>query len=149
MFSNIVIWQTSGANRLKTIEQCGNSSTVSAFMNKILLNAVGNTSLKAFKSCIELDAASYKLKFIRKWTKFKSFEGRVVVSGGKSNNEDVLNTNEVLDHVASMWSKMTVARVHHSLVAVRNRLFVFGRSTSAVFDSLSNTFSELNNHYQK
>ena len=45
--------------------------------------------------------------------------------------------------ICGKMPKMMLASVHHSLVAVRNRLFVIARTTTKVFDSLSNKFSEL------
>ena len=55
------------------------------------------------------------------------------------------NTAEAYDHVANTWSNMPnmiYGRYDHSLVAVRNKLFVFGSGTetSEVFDSCANKF---------
>ena len=72
-------------------------------------------------------------------------EGRVVVSGG-FNGRIRTNTVEVNHHVADEWSmtsRMNEARTNHSMVAVRNKLFVFGGETREVFDTSSRKFATL------
>ena len=67
------------------------------------------------------------------------FEGRVVVSGGSGDIND-LNSVEAYDHVADAWydmPNMVKRRYYHKSVAIRNKLFVIGgmTSTGEVFDS--------------
>ena len=106
------------------------------------------------KSCLVLNTNNYRLNYNKTMNRARQipastvFEGRVVVSGGLVNNNDDSNTVEVYDHVANIWSympNMIYSRSHHSLVAVRNKLYVFGgfSKTCEVFDSSSNKFSIL------
>ena len=76
------------------------------------------------------------------------FKGKIVVSGGLDVTWKDLNTVEAYDHVDNSWSYMPNIihrRSLHRLVAIRNKLYVFGRSleTCEVFDSSINTFSLL------
>ena len=78
------------------------------------------------------------------------FEGKIVASGGEPNRYDrtMFSTVEKYDHAANTWSnmpKMVCCRKCHSIVAVKNKLFVFGglSNTAEVFDSSSNQFSTI------
>ena len=78
------------------------------------------------------------------------FEGRIVVSGGKNNNNlNGVNTVEMYDHITNTWSfmpNMIKRRVDHSSAAINNKLFVFGsrygngKETFEVFDSTCKKF---------
>ena len=74
------------------------------------------------------------------------FEGRVIASGGFVNlNEDYSNTVEAYDYLANTWSympSMIRRRAEHNLVAVQNKLYVFGgwEDSCEVFDRCSNKF---------
>ena len=78
------------------------------------------------------------------------YEGRVVVSGGWNyQNHNGLKTVEAYDHVSDKWSSMPnmiERRYRHSLLAMKNKLFVLGGCTEnisnscEVFDSESKKF---------
>ena len=77
------------------------------------------------------------------------YEGRVVVSGGWNNQNNGLKTVEPYDYVSGKWSSMPnmiEGRHHHSIVAMKNKLFVLGsrkadKSKSCeIFDSESKKF---------
>ena len=77
-----------------------------------------------------------------------SFQGRIVVSGGFNLRRDPDYRNksvEAYDHASNSWSHMPdmiAPRVGHSLVSVKNKLFVVGGETKTfeVFDARSNNF---------
>ena len=72
------------------------------------------------------------------------FEGKIVVSGGLNINYRALSTVESYDVIGNEWlpmANMINTTYAHSLVAVRNKLFVFGcTETCEVFDSSVNRF---------
>ena len=73
------------------------------------------------------------------------FEGNVVVCGGQGNDGDDLNSVESYDVIADKWSpmpSMTSSKSRHSLVAVKNKLFVIGCGTDTceVFESSNKKF---------
>ena len=74
------------------------------------------------------------------------FEGKVVASGGGCRHH-VGRTVETYDHVADTWSympNMIKRRSRHDLVAIKNKLFVFGGAHACeVYDSCCKTFSLL------
>ena len=88
------------------------------------------------------------------------FQGKLVVSGGMSPDDRLYgymagmptspvsstNTVEAYDHVADAWSCMpstVLHRVDHSLVPIKTKLFVIGRSDLAceVFDGTAGKFA--------
>ena len=84
-------------------------------------------------SCFKFSIKSFKWKEIsrmknsRRLSACSVFEGRVVVSGGYSN--DSINTVEAYDHVGNTWESMPnmiYKRGAHKSVAVKNKLFIFG-----------------------
>ena len=122
-----------------------------AFMNKIYI--IGGCDAKGkeiHSSCIELDTKTYEWKEVavtnhcRVFPASTVFEGRVVTCGGMGENNSLLNAVEAYDHVADQWSYMTnmiERRYRHKIVALRNKLFVFGSTTTnEVFDSVCNKF---------
>ena len=75
------------------------------------------------------------------------FEGRIVVSGGLNNNDEILNTVEAYDHVDNSWTNMPnmiEERYCHKSVAIKNKLFIVGgvfvNRSIEVFDSHCNKF---------
>ena len=78
------------------------------------------------------------------------FEGRIVVSGGmgNNNNDEVLNGVESYDSIGNNWSSMpnmVYPESLHSLVIVRNKLFVIGsgKDRCEVFDNTCKKFVHL------
>lgn len=58
-----------------------------------------------------------------------AFNGKVVVSGGQTDDGQYLKNVETYDHVADEWTymaSMIAGRCHHSLVAMGNKLFAVG-----------------------
>ena len=124
------------------------------FMNNIFVIGGRNVNNGATHSSFELNTVNYKKKYIkrineaRNYAASTAFEGKIVVSGGYINANDRSNTVEAYDHVANTWSympNMIYGRYNHRLVAVRNKLYVFGGRTEQfeVFDSLTNKCSLL------
>ena len=76
------------------------------------------------------------------------FEEKVVVSGGDIWTENIeedglLNTVESYDYIADTWSSMPnmYSRIKdHSLVVVKNKLFVIGRKKFELYDNNSKCF---------
>ena len=123
-----------------------------AFMDNIFIIGGRDKNLIATSSCIKLNINKNRTEKIKNMNEARhvpactTFEGRVVVSGGYVNANDHSNTVEAYDHVANTWSSMPNminSRHCHSLVAVRNKLFVFGgwrTETCEVLDSSVNRF---------
>ena len=128
------------------------SFSLCVFMDKIFIIGGHDKNLIAIRSCIKLNMDKCKKEKIKNMNEPRQqpastiFQGRVVVSGGyvNDNDPDALNTVEAYDHVANTWlymPNMVYGRYFHRLVAVRNKLFVFGgRTESEVFDSTVNNF---------
>ena len=77
------------------------------------------------------------------------FEERIVVSGGKDSGYNKLRTVESYDVIADEWSPMPDminGKSSHSLVVVKNKLFVIGnrQDSCEVFDSICKKFVMLN-----
>ena len=123
------------------------------FMDKILV--IGGYKVEdeddVTDTCLVFDAKDYNWKKVARMSQVRYnaacvvFEERIVVSGGKDNNLDKLNNVESYDVVGDNWSpmpNMTSSKSGHSLVVVRNKLFVigYGTDTCEVFDSSSKHF---------
>ena len=73
------------------------------------------------------------------------FEGRIVVTGGNSNNVK-MNTVKAYDHIDDSWNKMPnmiKERNDHKSVAIKNKLYIVGglyETSIEVFDSCTNKF---------
>ena len=126
--------------------------SVCAFMNKIFIIGGRDKINGAAHPSFELNTDSWKKKYIERTKEARIYamstvyQGRIVTSGGFDDENNDLNTVEVYDHVDNTWSYMSNmihGRNLHILVAVRNKLYVFGglTETSEVFDSYSNKFS--------
>ena len=126
---------------------------VCAFMDKIFMfggsNRKGTTS-----SCLQLDPDCFKWKKIAAMNEAREvsacavFEGRIVVCGGIDNNSNSLNSVESYDAAGNKWSRMPNMinrKSAHSLVAAKNKLFVFSNSkdTNEVFDEVCKKFVAL------
>ena len=134
-----------------------------AFMNKIFVIGgcytdfrVGDnwerTDWRETDSCVVYDVTDNRwrevarMKQVRAFAACTGFEGKVVVSGGKFEDESRLKSVESYDAVADEWSRMPSmvgSKSEHSMVAVRNKLFAVGRKSFEVFDSTSRKFITL------
>ena len=75
------------------------------------------------------------------------FVGNIIVFGRKVFKDELIETrfNEACDHVTDAWSfKPSLVNVitRHSLVAVRNKLFVVTNATCEVYYNVADKFSE-------
>ena len=150
-------WQVVAENKLK-----GHVSfRLCVFMSKIFI--IGGFCKKVITpSCSMLDTSDYKMskaqnmKLERLSPACAVFRGNVVVSGGRD-TRDFSNTVEVYNLSSDTWSympSMKEPRYHHSLVAMRNKMFVVGGhgregdmwhllSSCEVYDARSEMFSFL------
>ena len=128
-----------------------------AFMDKIFIigGYYGNGDFNKTNSCLQFDTKDNNWKEVtgmneaRDFADCTVFEGRIVVSGGVDNNYNELNTVELYDVIVDKWSSksnMINSQSEHSLVVVRNKLFVIGYGsefTCEVFDNKSKKFVAL------
>ena len=127
-----------------------------AFMNSIYL--FGGTYLGPgyLKFCLRLDAKSLSWKNVAKMNVEKAFaacatyEGNIVVSGGRGNNLNVLNAVESYNVFAETWASMPSmisSRTGHSLVSVKSKLLAIGGLSNTqsceIFDKTSSVFVTL------
>ena len=114
------------------------------------------------RSCVVFNTISEKCKEVAKMNDNRIhaactvFEGRVVISGGYTDNEDyydVLRTVEAYDHVADKWSympSMVNESVEHDLIAISNKLFAIGcgqnHDICEVYDTFSKKFVVFKSH---
>ena len=123
--------------------------TLCAFMSKIyVMGGLGDMGF--MPDCIEFDTKNCEWKRVCDMHESRAkpasavFEGRVVACGGRRALGVDTTTVEAYDHIADQWSympSMIEARVCHKMVALRNKLFVFGTSkTNEVFDSVCKKF---------
>ena len=132
---------------------------VSALLNSIYIIG-GFYSNAALDSCSQYNTKSSNVKETSRMNtaRFRAacavFEGRIVVSGGYvEERHDFLgvvfnfsNSVEVYDHIADTWSNMpnmVEGTCDHSLVAVKNKLYVIGMSCQ-VYNSFSKKFVLIN-----
>ena len=136
---------------------------VCAFMDKIFIiggwyeiyGYEGFYDYADTNSCLQFDTKNNSWKEVvgmneaRSYNACAVFEGRIVVSGGRS-RDDMHGSNsvEVYDVFANKWSfmpKMTRRRGNHKMRNVRNKLFVIGERTNPceVFDKTSMKFVAL------
>ena len=57
---------------------------------------------------------------------------------------EITNTAEVYDHIANTWTcmpSMVERRSHHSLVAIKSKLFVIGNSSCEIYDEVNKVFT--------
>ena len=74
----------------------------------------------------------------------EAFQGRIVVCGG-FDNVNITNSVETYDHGSNSWTPMASMierRYNHSLISMRNKMFVVGGKTSKceVYDTISDKF---------
>ena len=127
---------------------------VCSFLTKIFFIGGCNRRVGILKSCFNFDTITYETTSIKQMNEARVnsacavFEGRVVVSGGRTIHSDNLKTIEAYDHVSNTWSympNMVHGRSGHALIAVRNNLYVLGGNTSVceVLNSFSRKFTVL------
>ena len=126
-----------------------------ALMDKIYIIGGSNVDSMALDSCLEFDTNTFQfkevanMKMARNYAACTVFEGKVVVSGGYTDNSDTLNSVEIYDHLDDTWTympSMIENRMGHKSVGGRRKIFVIGgqmTSTCEVFDASSNTFVAL------
>ena len=126
---------------------------VSAFMDKIFIIGGINYGVNT-NSCLQFDtkAKSWteiaKMKEVRYHAACAVFEENVIVAGGWDINENDLRSVECYDVIADEWSpmpNMIESKCGHSLVVVKNKLFVIGRGTkiNEVYDKNCKKFVAL------
>ena len=107
------------------------------FMDKIFVigGYYKNRDIMFSDSCLELDTKTYKWKEVARINQARMnaacavFEGSIVVCGGEDGHGLGLRTVEKYDVLADEWSSMPNmihGKNYHSLVVVRNKLFVIG-----------------------
>ena len=108
-----------------------------------------------FTSCLQFDTERKFWKEIarmkggaRKRSACAVFNGNIVVSGGMDRRYNDLNSVESYDVFANEWTpmpNMKNSHSEHSLIAVKDRLFVIGRETNIceVFDKFCTQFTVL------
>ena len=122
-----------------------------AFMDKLYVIGGVDKDNVIINSCVGLSLKDYSRKEVARLNEPRwdaactVYGGRVVVSGGDSNDHHDLFTVEAYDHVANTWSympNMNKGRRSHKSVAIRNKLFVIGGfvANCEVFDSYCNSF---------
>ena len=131
-----------------------------AFMDKIYI--IGGFSFngrhKTTKSCLRFNTVEKNwnevcaMIEVRKKAACEVFQGNIVVSGGINNNAQVLNSVESYDVFANKWTPLPNMRnIHsnHSLVTVKNKLFVIDGNTNIyeVFDNICKKFISLKSPY--
>ena len=121
-----------------------------AFMDKIFVIS-GYKCRTRINSCLQFDTKLNTWKEVNGMNGVRSsaacavFEGNVTVAGGCDNDNNKLRSVESYDVVADEWSpmpNMINGKYCHSLVAVKNRLFVIGIriNNCEVFDNICNKF---------
>ena len=123
---------------------------VCAFMDKIFIIGGNKDGVKT-SSCLQFDTSNYSWKKVSQMNEPRSsaacavFEEMVVVSGGLNNNGNVLKYVESYDVLPNNWStmpSMNFGKHNHSLVVVKNKLFVISERKDdwEVFDNISKQF---------
>ena len=128
-----------------------------AFMDKtFILGGKFFKNNRATKSCLKFDTRnemfsdkSWKEIARIKETKYFAagtvFQGNVIVSGGKDDNDNFLNIVESYDVFGDKWTlmpSMIKSRSGHSLVTVENKMFVipFANNNCEVFNNFCKKF---------
>ena len=123
---------------------------VCAFIDKVFIIG-GSKDRVRTNSCLQFNTSDYSCKKVANINEARSiaacavFKERIIVSGGWSNNGDDLNTVESYDVLPDKWStmpNMNSGKVDHSLIVVKNKLFVISKSKDdwEVFDNMCKKF---------
>ena len=120
-----------------------------ALVDKIYIIS-GSRNYKLIDSCTQYDPMNSKykelsgIKMARFFAACAVFQGKMVVSGGGVHNlRYETRENEVYDHVADAWTPMASlvnANSNHSLVPVKNKLFVVSNKQCEVYDGTADKF---------
>ena len=131
-----------------------------AFMDKIYI--IGGFSFndrhKTTNSCLRFNTVEKNwnevcaMIEVRKKAACAIFQGNIVVTGGIDNNAQGLNSVESYDVFANKWTplpNMQNFHSNHSLVTVKNKLFVIDGNTNIceVFDNICKKFITLKSPY--
>ena len=128
-------------------------TSCSVYMDKIYIIGGRDETDQPTQSCIELNTSKCKYKHIKRLNQARVlasstvYEEKIVASGGYTDDNN-LSTVEAYDHAANTWtymSSMNYGRCYHALVAIKNKLFVFGGETEVfeMYDSFTKTFAIL------
>ena len=129
-----------------------------SFMDDILIFGGCHRKHKSYStnSCLKFDTSDSSWKSVASMNESRSFaacavfEGSIVVCGGYTDNV-CLCTVESYDVIADEWSSMPdmINRAkEHSLVVVRNKLFVIGYKLFEVFDNTCKKFLSIKVPYK-
>ena len=121
-----------------------------AFMDKIFVTG-GYSNGVTTSSCLQFYTSNYSWKEVATLKEARSsaacavFDERIVVCGGSNKNLLSLNTVESYDVLPDRWSNMpnmNSGKSCHSLVVVKNKLFVISRieDDCEVFDNICKRF---------
>ena len=152
MFTNTLLLQKFG-KKITVIRSYRDSHSCCVFMDKIYIIGGRDRAKQPTKFCIELNTVSRKYRHIKMLNEARVlaastvYEEKVVVSGGDLNG-NILSTVEAYDHVLNTWtcmSNMNYGRYNHSLVAIKNKLYVFGEEFRIfeMYDSNTKRFAIL------
>ena len=123
-----------------------------SFMESIFVMGGRREDMTTSSSCMKLDTNTLKWSAVsnmamrRENAACSTFEGRIVVTGGQSGG-GWLASAEMYDHVDGGWTilpNMNHRRRHHTMVDVRDKLFVVGGhfvNNVEVFDSTCYKFT--------
>ena len=137
-------------NKVADMKDGRQNFCVCAFMDKIFLIGDNKARVRT-NSCLQFDTSNYSWKEVSKMKEARShaacavFEERIVVSGGLITEYDELNSVESYDVLPNKWSSMpnmNSGKRSHSLVVVKNKLFVISKTEDdcEVFDNICKTF---------
>ena len=125
---------------------------ICVYANKIYFIGGSNTNYASSSSeCFSLDTIenSYNfnvenMKTPRNFFACTVFQEKIIASGGYGDRHD-LKTVEAYDSGSNTWSyvqSMNEVRANHGLVAINNKMFVFGGMSKSceMFDSFSNKY---------
>ena len=124
-----------------------------AFMDKIYIIG-GDKDRVTINSCLQFDTSDYSGKKISRMNEVRAcaacvvYDERIVVSGGLDNDFRISNTVESYDMLPDKWSSMpnmNYRHFNHSLVVVKNKLFVVSnrirfKHNLEVFDNIYKKF---------
>ena len=147
--------------KVTVIYKIRNGFSACAFMDKIYIVGGSDKNKISSKSCIELNTTDRTHTYTQKMYEGRTkaavavFEERLVVAGGYPHSKFRVDTRsvEAFEHAQNTWTRMPsmiYRRSGHSLVALKNKLFAFGRMTKGfeVYDSHAKKFAIFNYPYR-